>query len=825
MESFSCNEKYFLIIAISVTGLFIFGVGNKNAIHAVTTAQELVAQCKQNIADLEKQAERTADSDKKASLYRQASEKGFSCLKQGLSDFPNSSDMPRIAADDYGESRNYLKYCNSAIAQKEKEIAPVQDPDRRIAMLDDLMSFTAQCHKFFASDLAYLRSPERLPRLGTDDLHLTTNFVNNCKAIISLKNQKLQNMANPMDRFVALPDLVSYSMQCILGAGADIFDQNLVPVIAHDDLQETTNVVNNCSSIINDLKSKYDPLSCEPKDVESRSNVVKNLKIVESWCKDILSSDFMKQSLAPDFSKDPYGTSEFYTNRVCGIAPEPEPSSSGTKTQTTPVVTATNKDKFNCEYFNSGWLTPDEKKEEALDFCDYKQKDFADGVLINSKGFTIYGAPSWTEENPGAVSDYISKLEKDISTYPGDIPDHGSNINIGQSYTEGSAGDLYEFKKINTGDFGTQKHEVTYSNMILDDGATSLRIESGTGISSQFRVGLCSVVVFENAWKKDFKRQALLALPHFFSDEVLAKVNAKAEDIAQKLRGYSTCSAENTKAEPQPEENLSQFIQSLIGSAPADDDLKFSPKPSDMPSEKKWPDLSEQPTKKPLTATVAELDGTADIQLADGSWVAIEKGSFIPTDAIVHTGFGSTMKLHFSDNLEIIMRSLEDVSMKIFKENASVYRRELKLETGELRFKVLEGDWKTDMRVSTPNSTASPEGTDFGVSYDKKTGATIWEIYDGTLLITDKINGRVEILSSSYGKPIKRLEIFKDGTMINQTAIPKSEWLTFQAQGQSSARSSNKGWFIALALIAVAGYFGYKKRELLLSLLRPKNIS
>lgn len=201
--------------------------------------------------------------------------------------------------------------------------------------------------------------------------------------------------------------------------------------------------------------------------------------------------------------------------------------------------------------------------------------------------------------------------------------------------------------------------------------------------------------------------------------------------------------------------------ESLLDNAPAETDLK----PADPPP----------PPKELLTGVVKELDGFADMQLQDGTWVELKVGDVIPHNAKAFTGYDATMEIRFSNNLVIIMRSLEDVSLQILQTNPEIYRTELKLESGELRFKVQESTIKTDMKVSTPNASGSIAGTDFGVGYDKKSGVSIFEIYDGTIEVQDNAVHEKKILSSSYGSPIKRLEISKDGGIVEKIAVPKNQ--------------------------------------------------
>lgn len=247
------------------------------------------------------------------------------------------------------------------------------------------------------------------------------------------------------------------------------------------------------------------------------------------------------------------------------------------------------------------------------------------------------------------------------------------------------------------------------------------------------------------------------------------------------------------------------YAKAFVENQPTDDDLK----PVELPEELK---------NQPLTATITEIDGYADMKLADGTWVILKKGSFIPNDAVVYTGYDATILIQFRDHLVVYLRSLSELSIKQFETDPSVYRTELKLESGELRFKVEESTIKTDMKVSTPNASGSVSGTDWAVSYDKKSGASIYEIYDHSVKVTNSL-GETKTVSSSYGSKILRIEVGREGTMTEKTAIPKSEWEEFFDGQQKSGKPKNT-WFVLILGIFIIGGIGYSiyrwKTQLLL---------
>ncbi|MBI2018799.1 FecR domain-containing protein [Candidatus Daviesbacteria bacterium] len=205
-------------------------------------------------------------------------------------------------------------------------------------------------------------------------------------------------------------------------------------------------------------------------------------------------------------------------------------------------------------------------------------------------------------------------------------------------------------------------------------------------------------------------------------------------------------------------------VESLLESAPAETDLK--------PADTSPPSPSPE---KPLTGVIDEIDGNIDVHLADGTWLPLKNGDFIPAGATIFAGYDSRAFIKFSNGIIFNLKSLEEVSLELFQKDPTKYRRELKLESGALRFKVEEVPIKTDMKVSTPNTTASIYGTDFGVAYHKDTGVSIWEIYDGSIEVQSNDTGEKKIIASSYGSPIKRLEIGKDGSIVEKIAIPKNQ--------------------------------------------------
>lgn len=232
-------------------------------------------------------------------------------------------------------------------------------------------------------------------------------------------------------------------------------------------------------------------------------------------------------------------------------------------------------------------------------------------------------------------------------------------------------------------------------------------------------------------------------------------------------------------------------VEALVEKAPTNQDF---PEPEKAPQN--WGE-----------ATVVRMTGGADMQLADGSFQTVEVGMKIPLGAKLFSSYASEVTLEFPNNLVILILALEELDIS----NPLDYIRNtprIKLGTGDVRFKVNQGDFRTDMEVSTPNSTASPTGTDFAVSYNKETGIAIWEIYDHSIEVRSNITGEIKTISSSYGQPIKRIEVAMNGAMTEQIAIPKDEWQARKAQTASQSQpedNHSNGLPLVFLLIVLGG--------------------
>jgi len=287
------NKKYFLIILVAV--LCSFGLVDKNIAYA-STPQELALECQQKIADLEKQAEGTIDAYKKANLYKNAADKGFACLKQDITDFPDrpyDASLPRLGSDDYRETSNYLKYCKITITQKGIDMTS-QPAMTHFAMLGELMDFSFNCLKAFTSELY---DPNIAPTLGRDELHETTNLVNHCQLIIDkLKSQYDPVHCEPADvsrRDDVVKNLKKVEAWCTKAWNSDVHDPSIPgPRFESNDYGTEDLYVNPVCGIVPDTEQDA------PQDEKKNAGELGGIRYAEVDCLKIMSSVIANSDLA-----------------------------------------------------------------------------------------------------------------------------------------------------------------------------------------------------------------------------------------------------------------------------------------------------------------------------------------------------------------------------------------------------------------------------------------------------------------------------------------------------------------------------------------------
>lgn len=217
----------------------------------------------------------------------------------------------------------FVANCRQTIRDLEHRAAATTDAYQKAAIYREAGDTGFRCLR---------QGPEQFPdadavyRLGSNEFRETSNYLSYCK--FSIAQKEIDMRPQPaMKHFAMLGDLMDFSFGCLKTFTSELHDPSIAPKLGSDELRETTNLVQHCQLIIDKLKSQYDPIHCEPADVNRRDEVVSNLKKVETWCIKAWSSEAHDSSVpGPRFAYDDYGTEDLYINPVCGIVPDSEDS-------------------------------------------------------------------------------------------------------------------------------------------------------------------------------------------------------------------------------------------------------------------------------------------------------------------------------------------------------------------------------------------------------------------------------------------------------------------------------------------------------------------
>ena len=157
-------------------------------------------------------------------------------------------------------------------------------------------------------------------------------------------------------------------------------------------------------------------------------------------------------------------------------------------------------------------------------------------------------------------------------------------------------------------------------------------------------------------------------------------------------------------------------------SLPAQDEPTPADNPPNAPAEpvpvpEKPAATAENPEKSVsdvLEVTIDAIEGEAEVcPFQEKDWVAAVKGMKLTEGAKISTGFKSQVVLLFADNSTVVVKSLTQLTVSRFIKEGDKVTTDLKIRVGAVRVKVTENQpAKTDMKISTPNATASVRGTE-----------------------------------------------------------------------------------------------------------------
>lgn len=101
------------------------------------------------------------------------------------------------------------------------------------------------------------------------------------------------------------------------------------------------------------------------------------------------------------------------------------------------------------------------------------------------------------------------------------------------------------------------------------------------------------------------------------------------------------------------------------------------------------------------------------------------------------------------------------------------------------------------------------QGTDLGVSYDPEIDESVIELYDGKISIDDEV-----VLETKYGEEIKRVEVDKDGKMVEKIGIPQDEWEAFEKKmGVNQVVGMIGGMVLTVAVVGLLWWLKKRKKK------------
>ncbi|MBI4835495.1 MAG: FecR domain-containing protein [Planctomycetes bacterium] len=172
------------------------------------------------------------------------------------------------------------------------------------------------------------------------------------------------------------------------------------------------------------------------------------------------------------------------------------------------------------------------------------------------------------------------------------------------------------------------------------------------------------------------------------------------------------------------------------------DETKPEVKPEVKPEAK--PESKPESGGEVLEVTVDAVEGEVEVKLpGEKEWIPAEKGMKLKEGTRVSTGFKSKIVLLFADNSTVVVKPLTQMNISRFEQKGATVETNLKIRVGSIRVKVTEDQpVKTDMKISTPNATASVRGTEieevessqhFGDSISVDSGEVQYDTQEGSM--------------------------------------------------------------------------------------------
>jgi len=132
--------------------------------------------------------------------------------------------------------------------------------------------------------------------------------------------------------------------------------------------------------------------------------------------------------------------------------------------------------------------------------------------------------------------------------------------------------------------------------------------------------------------------------------------------------------------------------------------------PTDKPPGDDPPGAGEE--EKEITATVSKLTGEADAKRpTDKDWVKAKVKMVLPKTSEFATGFESTAELILNDSTVIHIKALTELRIDTNLKKGDSVKSEINLEFGTLEIEVKKSGFKSDIKISAPNSSTAIRGS------------------------------------------------------------------------------------------------------------------
>jgi hypothetical protein len=120
----------------------------------------------------------------------------------------------------------------------------------------------------------------------------------------------------------------------------------------------------------------------------------------------------------------------------------------------------------------------------------------------------------------------------------------------------------------------------------------------------------------------------------------------------------------------------------------------------------------QEPKREELEATLVAFKGTVDVKRPeDKDWIAAQRNMKLKRGSEICTSVASTATLLLTGNLKVDVKPLTQAKVEELAKAGDAVNADVKLKFGAVEVDIQKGDLRSDMKVSSPNSTTSVSGS------------------------------------------------------------------------------------------------------------------